>query len=215
MSGDNPDLLVDTRGAALWLTISRPQRRNALTDTVPNGLRDAVVGAGRDESQRAIVDAGAGDRTFCAGADPNPGGTPFKPDFARLTSPLGDLARAVHECRLPTIGRINGVGMAVGMGISRLCDTAIAVDNARFGMSEVKLGFFLMQIRTMLGNPIPPRFHNEMCITERRIPLEQRDIHMHIFDSGFARVLGAILQWNPLRTAPGVRTTRAGSSPRP
>lgn len=169
MTDESPDLLRERRGPALWLTLNRPHRRNALTDAVTYGLRDAVLEASADDTLRVIVLTGAGDKAFCAGADLTPGDTPFKPKVARLTSPMGDLARAVHACRHPIVGRINGVCMAGGMGLFGLCDMAIAVDDARFGLPEVKIGLFPMQILTMLRDLIPPRLLNEMCITGKPI----------------------------------------------
>jgi enoyl-CoA hydratase/carnithine racemase len=163
------DLLVQREGPVLRLTINRPLRRNALTDAVLLGLRDAIAAASRDASLRAIVLTGAGEKAFCAGADLTPGDTPFQPDFARLTLPMADLMRAAHDCHVPLIGRINGVCMAGGMGLFGLCDMAIATEEARFGMPEVKVGIFPMQILTVLRDLIPPRFLNEMCMTGRPI----------------------------------------------
>lgn len=163
------DLLVAREGSILRLTLNRPQRRNALTDAVLLGLRDALVAASKDTALRAIILTGAGDKAFCAGADLTPGDTPFQPDFARLTLPMADLMRAAHDCHVPIIGRINGVCMAGGMGLFGLCDMAIAVDDARFGMPEVKVGIFPMQILTVLRDLIPARFLNEMCMTGKPI----------------------------------------------
>lgn len=164
-----PDLLVSRTDNVVRLTINRPHRRNALTDAVLLGLRDAVAGASRDTSIRAIVLTGAGDKAFCAGADLTPGDTPFQPDFARLTLPMGDLARAVHESNIPLIGRINGVCMAGGMGLFGLCDIAVATEDARFGLPEVKVGIYPMQVLTVLRDLIPKRYLNEMCMTGRPI----------------------------------------------
>jgi enoyl-CoA hydratase/carnithine racemase len=163
------ELLVARDGEILRLTINRPHRRNALTDAVLQGLREAIAHHAGDAALRAIILTGVGDKAFCAGADLTPGDTPFQPDFARLTLPLGDLARAAHECRVPIIGRINGVCMAGGMGLFGLCDLAIAVEEARFGLPEVKVGIFPMQILTMLRDLIPRRVLNEMCMTGRPI----------------------------------------------
>ena len=169
-SGDiAADLLRERNGPVLRLTINRPQRRNALTDAVILGLGNAIREADNNEGIRAIVITGAGDKAFCAGADLTPGDTPFKPNATRLQSPMGELARAAHACRVPIIGRINGLCLAGGMGIFGLCDMAIASDTAKFGMPEVKIGLFPMQILTMLRNLIPPRFLNEMCMTGRAI----------------------------------------------
>jgi enoyl-CoA hydratase/carnithine racemase len=163
------DLLIYNDAGVLRLTINRPQRRNAVTDAVLLGLAEAIKSATADHSVRVIVLTGAGDKAFCAGADLTPGDTPFKPDHARLQSPIGQLARAVHACHTPIVGRINGVCMAGGMGLFGLCDMAIAVDTAKFGLPEVKIGLFPMQILTMLRDLIPPRFLNEMCMTGRPI----------------------------------------------
>ncbi|CAM3504102.1 enoyl-CoA hydratase-related protein [Polaromonas hydrogenivorans] len=163
------ELLVDRKGEVVRLTINRPHRRNALTEGVLIALGKAIAEASNDHSVRVIVLTGAGDKAFCAGADLTPGDTPFQPDFSRLTLAMGDLARVVHACRTPIIGRINGLCLAGGMGLFGMCDIAIAVEDARFGMPEVKIGIFPMQILTMLRDLIPPRFLNEMCITGRPI----------------------------------------------
>lgn len=165
-----PDLLIENSNAGvLRLTINRPHRRNAVTDAVLRDLADAIKDATTNDAVRVIVLTGTGDKAFCAGADLTPGDTPFKPDYARLQTPLGQLARAVHACHTPIIGRINGACMAGGMGLFGLCDMAIASDAAKFGLPEVKIGLFPMQILTMLRDLIPQRFLNEMCMTGRPI----------------------------------------------
>ena len=63
------DVLIDKRGHALWLTINRPEQRNALTAGVLAALTAALRDAKADTALRAIVITGAGDRAFCAGAD--------------------------------------------------------------------------------------------------------------------------------------------------
>jgi methylglutaconyl-CoA hydratase len=167
------DLLAERSDAVLRLTINRPQRRNALTDDVMRGLRDEFLRAAKDHSLRAIVLTGVGDKAFCAGADLTPGDTPFQPGVARLQSPLGELFRAVHACPVPLIGRINGLCLAGGMGLFGMCDMAVACDTARFGLPEVKIGLFPMQILTVLQGLIPLRVLNEMCITGRAFDARQ------------------------------------------
>ncbi|KQP14188.1 enoyl-CoA hydratase [Pseudorhodoferax sp. Leaf267] len=169
MNSSDGELLVERREAVLWLTLNRPERRNALTDAVLLQMAHVVREAGTDPSLRAIVLTGAGEQAFCAGADLTPGDTPFQSDPARLTLPLADLARAVHGCHVPLVGRINGVCMAGGMGLFGLCDLAVAADHARFGLPEVRIGLFPMQVLTMLRDLIPPRRLNEMCMTGRPI----------------------------------------------
>jgi enoyl-CoA hydratase/carnithine racemase len=163
------ELRIERAGPLLRLTIERPHRRNALTDALMLTLGDVISATEGDDSLRVIVLTGAGDKAFCAGADLTPGDTPFKPKVAQLQTPMGRLARAVHACRVPIVGRINGLCLAGGMGLFGMCDLAIATEDARFGMPEVKIGLFPMQILTVLRDLIPPRFMNEMCMTGKPI----------------------------------------------
>lgn len=214
------DLLASRDGDVLWLTLNRPARRNALTDGVLSGLADMFLRAGSDDSLRAIVLTGAGDKAFCAGADLTPGDTPFQPDFSRLTLPLGKLARAVHDCHIPVIGRINGVCVAGGMGLFGLCDMAIATDDARFGMPEVKVGIFPMQILTMLRDLIPPRFLNEMCMTGKLLDAQaaasmgllNKVVPRAELDGAVAALLADIMAVSPIAVRRGKYAMRAVES---
>ena len=64
-----PEVLYDVDGGVARVTINRPERRNAMSYGVMQGLRDAVDTAKQDESVRVVILTGAGDRAFCAGAD--------------------------------------------------------------------------------------------------------------------------------------------------
>lgn len=163
------DLLVEQKGPVLWLTLNRPQRRNALTDDVMYALRDEFQVAAKNPALSAIVLTGAGDKAFCAGADLTPGDTPFKPKVDRLQSPMGELFRAVHDCPVPILARVNGVCVAGGFGLFGMCDMAVSVDTAQFGMPEVKIGLFPMQILSVLRDLVPPRMLNQMCMTGKPI----------------------------------------------
>lgn len=169
MSESDRELIIERTAPVLRMTINRPHRRNAFTSPLLLEMARTIREAAGDESLRVIVVTGAGDKAFCAGADLTPGDTPFKPDASMLESPMGELARAVRDCRLPIIGRINGLCLAGGMGLFGLCDLVVATESSKFGMPEVKIGLFPMQILTMLRDLIPPRLMNEMCLTGRPI----------------------------------------------
>lgn len=169
MSDQKTELIVDREHHVLRLTINRPHRRNAITSPLLLNMAKAIHSANQDDSLRAIILTGAGDKAFCAGADLTPGDTPFKPDAAQLESPMGELARAIRACRVPIVGRINGLCLAGGMGLFGMCDLAVATQDAKFGMPEVKIGLFPMQILTMLRDLIPSRLLNEMCMTGQPI----------------------------------------------
>lgn len=214
------DLLAACDGEVLRVTLNRPQRRNALTDGVLLALAQVVARASKEPGLRAIVLTGAGDKAFCAGADLTPGDTPFQPDFERLTLPLGELARAAYACHVPIIGRINGVCMAGGMGLFGLCDLAVATDEARFGMPEVKVGIFPMQILTMLRDLLPPRLLNEMCMTGQPIDartaatlgLLNRVVPAAELDTAVDALLADILAASPIAIRRGKYAIKAVAS---
>ena len=73
--------------------------------------------------------------------------------------------KQARDLTLPLIARVNGHAMAGGLGMVGMCDMAIAADHARFGMPEVKVGIFPMQIMAILQKIIPPRKCYEMALT--------------------------------------------------
>lgn len=147
------EVRVEERGRALWLTIDREDRRNALDDAVLAGLIAGVEEAGRLEGIRAVVLTGAGSRVFCAGGNlkSDAEGDPFRVDPNRLDNPVAALLRALEECPVATIARVNGHALGGGFGLVCACDFAIGADHARLGTPEVTLGLFpLMILPSML-----------------------------------------------------------------
>jgi methylglutaconyl-CoA hydratase len=175
----SPALLAERRGHALWLTINREGRRNALNGDVIAGIHAAVLQAQADTTLRAMVLTGAGQKAFCAGADLSKGTGVFADGLNEPTTDFGRLARAVRELGLPMIGRINGDCVAGGMGLMSLCDLVIASDRARFGLPEAKVGVFPMQVLVYLRRMIHPRHVNELCLTGELIN-SQRALAMGI-----------------------------------
>lgn len=159
-------LLVERRGDVLWLTLNRPDVHNALSPSLTGGLAAACEDAGRDEAIRAVVLTGAGDRTFCAGADlkPDPGDREPSP-FASGTgeNPLVRLYRAMRTSGKPIVARVNGSAFGGGLGLVAACDLAYAADHARFGTPEVKLGVFPLMVATFLIRQLPRRRFWEMA----------------------------------------------------
>jgi methylglutaconyl-CoA hydratase len=159
------EVLVEQRGAVQWITINREERRNAMNDAVIDGIAAGFTQATNDPTMRAVVLTGAGDRAFCAGADLSAGSGSFKYDYSKVGLNFVRLMKQARDLTLPLIARVNGHAMAGGMGMMGMCDMAIAVDNARFGMPEVKVGIFPMQIMAVLQRLIPSRKLYEMALT--------------------------------------------------
>jgi enoyl-CoA hydratase/carnithine racemase len=144
-----------------WLTIDRPETRNALSAEVRAGLWDGVRRFTADDGAAVLVLTGAGDRAFCAGGDLREMAegalTVPPPDF------LPQFGRNVVVDK-PTIAAVNGVAYAGGFLLAQQCDLVVAADTARFAVTEVKVG---------RGSPwaaplpwlVPPRVAMQLLLT--------------------------------------------------
>lgn len=161
-----PEVRVERRGAALWLTIDREERRNALNEAVLEGLRAGVAAARIEDGIRAVVITGAG-KAFCAGGDlkPDANGDPFRIDPAEIDNPVVALFRAIIDCAVPVIARINGHALAGGFGLVCACDFAVAAESAKLGTPESRIGLFPMMILPWMLRTIPRRKLLEICVT--------------------------------------------------
>ena len=155
------ELLVERRGPALRLTLNRPKRHNALNVAMTDALVAALSEASADAAIRAVVLTGAGDRTFCSGADLKEGSRMFRSEDG--SNPIGNVLRAIQNCIKPVIARINGSALAGGFGLVAACDLAYAADHARFGLPEVRVGVFPMMIATRLVHQVPERRLRELA----------------------------------------------------
>jgi methylglutaconyl-CoA hydratase len=162
---DNTSVITEKRGQAFWITINRPEKRNALNADVIAGLASGYRAAHADPDVRVIVLTGAGDKAFCAGADLQNNSAAFAMDFSRPNGEYADLLRLSQTATKPSIARVGGVCMAGGMGLLCMTDMAVAADHAIFGLPEVKIGLFPMQVLSLLQSIAPPRLVNEWALT--------------------------------------------------
>jgi len=160
----NDDIEHDRRGHAFWITINRPQKRNAINAAVIEGIVEGYRAAEADPNIRVIVLTGAGDQAFCAGADLQPGKS-FVFDPSRPSGDYADLLRLAQNATKPAIARVNGACMAGGLGLLCMVDMAVAAATARFGLPEVRVGVFPMQVLSLLQTLVPRRLVHEWCIT--------------------------------------------------
>ena len=168
----SPELSIEQRGSALWLTITREERRNAMSHGVLSSMAQAVTQAQSQREIRAIVITGAGSKAFCAGADLQSAHA-FTTDYSEPQGHLAQVLRAVRASNIPLIARVNGACMAGGMGLMSMCDMAVAASHAVFGLPEVKVGVFPAQVLSVLQHLIPRRVLVEMCLTGEPISSAQ------------------------------------------
>jgi enoyl-CoA hydratase/carnithine racemase len=158
-------IILDKRGQAYWITINRPEKRNALNAEVIAGIAKGYRAAHEDSDVRVIVLTGAGDKAFCAGADLQNSGAAFAMDFSKPNADYADLLRLSQNATKPAIARVGGVCMAGGMGLLCMTDMAVAGEHAIFGLPEVKVGVFPMQVLSLLQSIVPPRLVSEWALT--------------------------------------------------
>jgi 2-(1,2-epoxy-1,2-dihydrophenyl)acetyl-CoA isomerase len=134
-------IAVERTGATLKITLSRPDRLNALTQVMSDELVDAFTSARADPGVRAVLLTGAG-RGFCAGQDL----TEFQttegpPDIeAHLERAYHKLIPIIVETPKPVICAVNGVAAGAGVSLAVACDVRIASETARFTQAFVKIG---------------------------------------------------------------------------
>jgi enoyl-CoA hydratase/carnithine racemase len=125
------------QGPVGWLTIDRPEARNALNQEVRDGLHTGVQRFNADDEARVLVLTGAGDKAFCAGGDlkemAESSLTVPPPDFVPQFGRTVDVPK-------PTIAAVNGVAYAGGFLLAQCCDLCVAAEHARFAITEVKVG---------------------------------------------------------------------------
>ncbi len=137
-------LLYDMQDGVATLTLNRPERLNALGDTLRDDLYDAVTRCAADADVRVIVITGAG-RGFCSGGDVksmserNEGASAAA--FSEKFAPLRDrIVLAMRDCPKPIIAAINGAAAGAGMSLALACDMRIASSAAKFAQAFVKRG---------------------------------------------------------------------------
>jgi methylglutaconyl-CoA hydratase len=136
------NLLVEKRNLVAFVTLNRPEIRNAFDDTLIASLTRALRELDADASVRAVVLAGAGP-AFCAGADLNwmkrmaGYGYDQNLDDARA---LAKMLKTLDRMAKPTLARVHGPAFAGGVGLVAACDIAIGTPDAKFCLSEAKLG---------------------------------------------------------------------------
>ena len=134
-----PAALTERRGNVMVITINRPEARNAINAAVSIALGDALDEAQRDPDVWAVVVTGAGDKSFCAGADLkalSKGENIGHPDRPKW----GFAGYVRHFIDKPTIAAVNGTALGGGTELALASDLVVAGESAKFGLPEVKRG---------------------------------------------------------------------------
>ncbi len=132
---------IDERGVATLL-LNRADKHNSLSAKMIDELTEAARQLAADEAVRVVVLTGAG-ASFCAGGDLGW----MREQFAATRETrmaearkLAMMLKALNELPKPVIGRVQGQAFGGGIGMMSVCDTVVAVEDAKFGLTEVRLG---------------------------------------------------------------------------
>jgi methylglutaconyl-CoA hydratase len=163
------ELVHDGPVARVWL--DRPEQHNALSSELVAELTDTLHSLAHDENVRVVVLGGRGP-SFCAGADialmKTSAEASFEQNFAEAGR-LGGMFATLAELPKPVVARLHGNVLGGGVGLACACDIAIASEDARFGLSEVRLGILPALISPYVIRRLGDRNARELMLTGERI----------------------------------------------
>jgi methylglutaconyl-CoA hydratase len=156
------------------LTLNRPDKRNAISYELIDDLIRALDEV-RNSSAGVLILTGAG-KAFCSGMDLDNlkaliGRTPAQ-NLADSRTMVG-LFRSLYEFPKPTIAAVNGAAIAGGTGLALLCDFTLAVPEAKFGYTEVRIGFVPAIVSTFLLRQVGERYARDLLLTGRIIEADE------------------------------------------
>ncbi|TVP60276.1 MAG: enoyl-CoA hydratase/isomerase family protein [Halomonadaceae bacterium] len=174
-------------GGIAWVTLNRPEKRNAFDAGIIAGLTRMLTRLDQDDSVRVVVLAAAG-KHFSAGADLH-----WMKDTAAMSKAdneadalaLAGLMATLDQLSKPTIARVQGAAFGGALGLICCCDIAIASDQARFCLSEVKLGLAPAAISPYVVRAMSHRQARRYMLTAE------------VFDAPQAQALGVIHEQAP------------------
>jgi enoyl-CoA hydratase/carnithine racemase len=165
-----PSVLVDHSESVTTISINRPEARNALNREVIALLKNAFVEIASRLETRVVVLTGAGQDSFCAGADLSELVHESTPEGRRaFFHSVVELIEAVHRCRAPVVAKIYGFALAGGCGLAAACDISVSSDDALFGLPEVALGLAPMVVMAPIHRAIGRRALSELALLGDRI----------------------------------------------
>ncbi|MFT7654556.1 MAG: 2-(1,2-epoxy-1,2-dihydrophenyl)acetyl-CoA isomerase [Candidatus Azotimanducaceae bacterium] len=133
---DSDAVLYEAADSIATITLNRPSTLNAMNNALMQGISSAIKEVVKDASIRAVILTGAG-RGFCSGADLTSIGSQNEPAEQESSRPANTdyftaAMRALNECPVPTIAKINGAAAGGGFGLALACDITIACESAFF-----------------------------------------------------------------------------------
>lgn len=150
------EIIYEVENSIATITLNRPEKRNALNDSLINSLKVALKEADKDENLRAIIIKGAG-KDFCSGADLSALQKIAESDVLENWDDahnLMELFALIRKIKIPVVAAVHGRALAGGCGLATACDLVLASKSAIFGYPEVKIGFVPAMVMAILRRNI-------------------------------------------------------------
>ncbi|MGA8180049.1 MAG: enoyl-CoA hydratase [Desulfobacterales bacterium] len=169
-------VLLEKDGAIGWLTLNRPESRNALSLGVMNDMLDKLSHIAQNSDIRVVVIRGKGP-AFCAGHNLKDMVGPNMDIryFYKMFSVCARMMQTLHKLPQPVIAQVHGIATAAGCQLVAACDLAVAEAGAQFATPGVKIGLFCTTPAVPLVRVIGRRKAMEMLLTGRFFSAEQAE----------------------------------------
>jgi methylglutaconyl-CoA hydratase len=165
---EDATILIADKGPVRTITLNRPERRNAMTPQMQLELI-AALNEAAISGCRALVLRGAGE-VFCSGLDlsalqamNDKSAAEHRADAERIAR----LFRTLYELNLPTIAAVRGAAVAGGTGLATICDFTLAEPAAKFGYTEVRIGFVPALVSAFLALQVGDKRARDLLLTGR------------------------------------------------
>jgi methylglutaconyl-CoA hydratase len=174
MTHDYKTVLYSEAQSIATITLNRPDKRNAISYELIDDLIAALKQTA-DSSAQIVILTGAG-KAFCSGMDLD--------NLKQLTGrtheqnvldseTMASLFRALYDFPKPTIAAVNGAAIAGGTGLATLCDFTLAVPEAKFGYTEVRIGFVPGIVSSYLIANVGEKRARDLLLTGRLFDAEE------------------------------------------
>jgi enoyl-CoA hydratase/carnithine racemase len=199
------NLLVETKGEVVTLTLNRPQKRNALSRDILWELDAAQNSLAQDKTARVVVLTAKGP-VFSSGHDLGEMCGCSEESYHDLFALCSRVMLQFRRLPQPVIARVQGLATAAGCQLVAACDLAVAADNAAFATPGVKIGLFCTTPMVPLVRAVPPKPALEMLLTGKPVSAQRayelglvnRVVPADQLDAAVQEYVDAILASSPL-----------------
>jgi len=213
----NKELLYEVKEHVAFLTINREEKRNAISQDMITAFLEYLDRVEQDEWVYVACITGAGEKTFCSGAD-------LATTLGRNTENsssgarnYAELLKKMARCGKPLVARVNGPCLAGGIGVMLSCDIVIARNDVFFCTPEVNVGVFPMMVGALLFRNVNRKKLMDMVLTGRKIlapeaeniGLITRSVEPDRFDDEIQKTLKILTSKSPIGVRIGKEAFRA------